>query len=73
MRLHPLSDILNTANGLLAKGDSFWQTFVCAHCKADQTMEEKNQLFETATCEECGKVTDIKDTGCNLTVHMILK
>jgi hypothetical protein len=65
MKLHPFNDVAIHAAATMAKGATIFQQFNCAHCGIKQTMDTPNKFFEKGTCEECGKITDIKRDGCN--------
>lgn len=54
----------------LLQGHDFYQKFTCQGCGARQTMDQKNRLYTTGKCEECGHVTDIERAGCNYMLIM---
>lgn len=64
----PLNAVAETAMEWVDKGATIFQKFTCSHCGARQTIDEPNKLFTSASCEECGKVTDITVSGCNYLV-----
>ena len=47
-----------------------FQVFECGHCGvAAQTMEP-NVFHETGRCSECGKDTDLRESGCTFAVFI---
>lgn len=69
MKLYPLEECAREiVSHIWPKGGDFFQQWLCEHCGVKQTMEEKNKLFTSGQCEECGKITDIRKTGCNYMV-----
>ena len=45
------------------RGITVHQKFTCAHCGSRQTMVKPNTFSYSGQCEECGKLTDIKQCG----------
>lgn len=68
MQLHPLEQCLKTADMVVKSGGDVYQEFTCAGCGAKQTIPQANTFYESATCEECNHLTDIKTDGCNYLV-----
>jgi len=62
---HPFDEVVKTANGYIAQGYTIYQKFTCVHCGQRLTMEEPNTFSESGTCDQCGKLTNIRETGCN--------
>jgi hypothetical protein len=60
---------VSRGNEALARGFTVHQQFVCVHCDAEQTMGEPNVLYESGMCEECGKVTNLRERDCPLWVR----
>jgi transcription elongation factor Elf1 len=69
MKLYPWGVVLEQVDKLIMRGADVYQQFNCEHCGAKQTMDKPNIVYETGTCEECGKLTDIKQRGMNYMVH----
>ena len=73
---YPIQECADTAEKYIQQGLYVYQKWTCKNCGSRQTMTEPNIFFESGTCEECGKVTDIKAQGCNYlltTIHFQLK
>ncbi len=68
MKLHPFMECVEAAVKILESGGTVFQEFNCSGCGAKQIMGEPNRFYKTATCEECGHVTDIEKDGCNYLV-----
>jgi hypothetical protein len=66
----PFWDALHRAADLIDKGATVHQTFTCATCHVRLTVEAENQFVRTATCEHCGKVTNIEARGCNFIAEL---
>ena len=47
------------------KNAGFIQKWTCDGCGARCAANEPNKLFQTAQCEHCGIVTDLRLRGCN--------
>jgi predicted RNA-binding Zn-ribbon protein involved in translation (DUF1610 family) len=62
---HPLKDCFETASEFVAGGATVYQKFTCTECDNRLTIEEANTFYTAATCDRCGKVTDIRKNGCN--------
>jgi PHP family Zn ribbon phosphoesterase len=65
MRVYPWDEVCREAKAHADAGLSVFQQFNCAHCGTKQTMEDANVFHTHGTCEECGKLTDIKKDRCN--------
>ena len=44
-------------------GATVHQKWTCSSCGSRQTMEEENTFYTAGICEECKKVTKIKECG----------
>jgi hypothetical protein len=62
---HPFYEVAAQADLQISLGHLVFQKFTCAYCGARQGIEEPNKFYKTATCEECGKLTNIEKDGCN--------
>jgi len=62
---YPLEQIAAEVGDKIKNGGNIYQKFTCAHCGSRQTMDVPNVLYTSGKCEECGKITDVKKTGCN--------
>lgn len=65
MKLYNFEECCKEADNRIKQGFSAFQQFNCAHCGMKQTIDEANVFHTSGTCEECGKLTDIKKDGCN--------
>jgi hypothetical protein len=68
----PLMDCIKAAQHVVAQHAGHavvFHKFTCAQCGARQTCAEANRFFTHATCEECGGITDIQISGCNMMTH----
>ncbi|HEY7417410.1 MAG TPA: hypothetical protein VH593_19660 [Ktedonobacteraceae bacterium] len=61
----PLAECANMANKYIAGGAKVYQKFTCEKCGARLTIDQPNTFYESADCDRCGAVTDIKKNGCN--------
>jgi transcription elongation factor Elf1 len=66
----PFWQVVHNAEQLIDKGATVRQKFTCANCGSRLTIDVANQFFRTATCDHCGRVTNIEARGCNLMVEM---
>ena len=69
----PREEIVAMAEEILSAADGkakVYFKFTCAHCNARQTFQEENTLYDTGTCEACGKVTTITEAGFMLVLSM---
>src|SRR5215831_16632694 len=64
----PLEDVLRQAEALSNAGADVYQKFTCSGCGSRQGIPEPNKFYASASCEECGTVTDLRKQGCNFTV-----
>ncbi len=51
---------------------TFFQKWTCGGCGKRIVGNTPNKLFERGHCEECGHITDIRKTGCNYAIHMVI-
>lgn len=70
MQLYPWQDVLTNADAHIRNGFTVYQQFNCAYCGAKQTIDTPNTFHRQATCEECGKLTDIERNGHNFMAHI---
>lgn len=56
-------ELMPVLHDILDNEGTFWGKFWCAHCGARQTFSEKNKLFTSGICEECGKTTKLDRWG----------
>jgi len=61
----PFDEIAKAVEDHAKQGALCFQKWSCAHCKARQTMSLPNVLYRQGKCEECGKITQIDEQGCN--------
>jgi len=66
MKLHPWDNVVKNAEAKIAQGFAIYQQWNCAHCGAKQTMPDKNTFYKLGKCEECGRLTNIKQNGMNI-------
>jgi Fe2+ or Zn2+ uptake regulation protein len=62
---YPFFEMAATASELIKDGWDVFQKYTCDHCGSRQTMDDANIFHTHGKCEECGKITDIKQRGCN--------
>lgn len=66
MKLYPWDECVAQIAARRRDGNvTVFQQWNCEHCNAKQTMDEPNTLYETGQCEECNKITNIKQNGMN--------
>lgn len=65
MKLHPWDVCVEAAKKYMEQGFTIHQQFNCSHCGIKQTIGDPNVFHMLGTCEECGKVTNIREDGCN--------
>jgi hypothetical protein len=64
---YPLLKCEAALQPLVATGKvDFHQKWTCKHCRSRQTMADKNILYTSGICEQCGKESAI--TNCNYLV-----
>lgn len=61
---YPIEEVAAMAAPLIEAGATVYQKFTCHNCGSRQTIDEPNTFFHFASCEECGRVTDIETAGC---------
>jgi hypothetical protein len=71
---YPLEECARTIDRILHErpGSAIYQKWTCAGCQRRITGTTPNALFAHGHCEECGYVTDLRKTGCNYTLHMVM-
>ena len=60
---YPFDAVAEQINDAIQHGAVCFQKFTCSHCNARQTMDVPNTLYTRGKCEECSKITQIKN--CN--------
>lgn len=60
-------DVAEQMSNAMKNGADVYQKWTCSNCGSRQTMEQKNKLYTSGKCEECGTVTQI--TKCNWMAH----
>jgi hypothetical protein len=65
---HPFEQILANADELIKAGAEVHFKFTCENCRARQTFDVPNALYEEGKCEECGHVTNLRKRGGNYMV-----
>ena len=65
---YPMEDVAYQAELLIREGATVYFKFTCDYCKSRQTFDEPNKLYTRGSCELCGKVTDLREKGCNYLV-----
>lgn len=65
MNLYDFDECAKEAEARMQQGFFVFQQFNCAHCGVKQTIDTPNVFHTHGTCEGCGKLTDIKQDGCN--------
>lgn len=67
---YPLQACIEQAKRVIEAGNAVvLQKFTCSNCGERQTMDNPNVFYTHGTCEECGSLTDIQETGCNYLLH----
>jgi hypothetical protein len=71
---YPIEECARGVADLLDRrpGSAFFQKWTCGGCGRRITGNTPNKLFTEGHCEECGHITDLKKTGCNYMVHMVV-
>ena len=59
----PFDSVVEQVSDAIQNGAVCFQKFTCSHCNSRQTMDVPNTLYKSGRCEECQKVTEIKN--CN--------
>lgn len=68
---HPFDEVVRKARAVIAQGSvNVHQKFTCSGCGIRLTIDEPNTFHEFGTCDQCGKVTNIRQRGCNYLIHM---
>jgi len=72
MRVFPWDKVVADADAKMKASPHvhIYQQFNCEHCGAKQTMDTPDIFYETGTCEECKKITNIKKNGMNFMMHL---
>jgi len=65
---HPFDDVCKQADAMIRKGWTVYQKFTCEQCKARQTIDVPNTFYTEGSCEECGHITDLRASGCNMLI-----
>lgn len=64
----PFNDVVMQAAKIIDENTMVLQKFTCSGCGARLTLEPPNVFFRSATCDECGALTNIEAQGCGFTV-----
>jgi hypothetical protein len=66
----PFTKAAEIAGDILEEQDeaTVFQVFECSHCGVTTQTMEPNAFHEDGRCSECGKDTDLKETGCGFVV-----
>jgi hypothetical protein len=62
---HPFEEVLASANEVIERGGTVYQKFSCSNCGQRLTMDVPNTFYPEGNCDQCGHVTNIRETGCN--------
>jgi hypothetical protein len=62
---HPFDDCAVGAEEVVKRGGTIFQKFSCRGCGNRLTMDVPNKFFTEGSCDQCGVVTNIRETGCN--------
>lgn len=65
MKTYPFHDVVEALLARRLEGWHYCLQFNCAKCKAKQTIDQLDTMFELGRCEECGHVTNLKVAGLN--------
>ena len=65
---YPLEEVAGTAGEVVAIGGTVHQKFTCRQCGERVMIEEPNVFYATGRCDECGALTNLRETGCNYLV-----
>jgi hypothetical protein len=71
MKVYPFRETVDKAHELIRRSTGnveIHQQWVCAGCGSKQTMEHPNTFFTQGICEECNRLTDIEQDGCNYAI-----
>lgn len=69
----PLMDCVRGVEHILRTsppGTAIFQKWTCVGCGERVTGNEPNKLCELGHHEECGAITNIRETGCNYSIRM---
>ena len=64
----PFSEVAEGAKQQVEAGNTVFQKWTCEQCLTRQTMDVESKFSTHGQCQECGHVTDIRETGCNYTL-----
>ena len=70
---YPFDDVCKKAEELARLGHWVYQKFTCSGCGNRLTIDEHNKFYTRGTCDQCGAMTNIREKGCNMMIHMGLK
>jgi hypothetical protein len=62
---YPYEEIAASMMEKAAEGFRVYQKFTCGKCGQRLTMPKPNAIYETGSCDKCGHVTNIRQSGCN--------
>jgi hypothetical protein len=60
---HPFYEVVEQAQPWIDAGSKVYFKFTCEKCGARQTFDQPNIAYKSGSCEECGYVTNIEETG----------
>jgi hypothetical protein len=69
MSNYPFYEVAEKASELIRAGADVYQKFTCGQCGNRLTMDEPNIFYKEGSCDNCGHITNIEETGCNYLVH----
>jgi hypothetical protein len=65
----PFNEVVAQAEALIARGATVYFKFTCSGCGSRQMFDIPNTVYKTGSCEECGAITNIEETGCGFLMH----
>jgi hypothetical protein len=73
MKVYPFRETVDKAHELIRRSSQnsrveIFQQWVCVGCGSKQTMEHPNTFFTQGRCEECDRLTNIEQDGCNYAI-----
>jgi hypothetical protein len=72
---YPLAECIAAVQQILRTsppGTAIYQKWTCIGCGERVTGNTPNELFELGHHQDCGRITNIRETGCNYSVHMAI-
>jgi hypothetical protein len=65
---HPFYEVAAGAKEVIDRGGQVFQKFTCSSCGKRLAMDVPNVFYKTGSCDKCGAITNIEETGCNFLV-----